>query len=75
MITHITKAKRESSLYIRPERSVWVLDALSCYLSLIFKNPLIQMGEKNIVDQNVGGGGAPAVPTRSTTNYNDRNQS
>ena len=42
-----------------------VFDALSCYLSLIFKHLDTNIEGKNTVDQNLGGGGS----VRSVTGY------
>ena len=46
----------------RAMEALRVLDALSCYLSLIFKHSDTKWDTKNIVDQILGGGVPDAPP-------------
>ena len=70
--THITNAK---PLTARIQGSCGsterfrILDALSCYLSLIWKHSVFKTGDnnKNIIDQTLGGWAPVAPPPGSAT--------
>ena len=45
-----------------PGSSIGFINALSCYLSLIFKHSDTKLDLKKTVDPILGGGGAPVAP-------------